>query len=637
LAEYLTPAVYIEETSFRARSIEGVATSTAGFAGVTRYGPVSYSLSTPPLVPPPAGTTAPKPPSVVVPPPLVTSYGEFERAFGDLADVRGKTNFTAFAARAFFANGGQRLYIARVFPFADEGADGATGAANISANEATFAKRTVQPPTGTGVGATPPPPVAQWRARWPGAAGREIKVSVALRRSKNIIVGGSRLSMVREFALVELLDVDATPKDLNPANLRTVHANDSGGLVLINDDAANPEGLTGKAAYHLQVDVAVSWGSRTDTYTELAIDSRHPRSVLTALSLTDPADSLSLVWLRPAGAVTSTPAAASLLVALLNNPTGYLTEGGADAAVAATEFAGLPVDDEHSDRGPTGLSALGTIDDIAIVAVPDTGRFTGDEAGQVVTDLIGHCEKLRYRVAVVDPPQGLSISGVRAFRTAFDSSYGALYYPWVEIIDPRATPEPGAPPPKLPLPPSGFVAGVYARTDIDRGVHKAPANEIIRSISGFESAVTYGQQGVLNPDGINALRFFPGRGNRIWGARTLSSDPEWKYVNVRRLFVYLEHSIDKATQWAVFEPNNERLWGSIRRAVEDFLFVRWRDGALLGTRPEEAYFVRCDRTTMSQNDLDNGRMICLVGVAPTYPAEFVIFRIGQWTADSPAT
>jgi len=184
------------------------------------------------------------------------------------------------------------------------------------------------------------------------------------------------------------------------------------------------------------------------------------------------------------------------------------------------------------------------------------------------------------------------------------------------------------------LPPSGFVAGIYARSDIERGVHKAPANEVVRGLTKFELNINRARQDVLNPEGVNCLRFFEGRGSRVWGARTMSSDPEWKYVNVRRLFIYIEHSIDKATQWAVFEPNNDRLWANIRRMVEDFMFVLWRDGALIGQKPEEAYFVRCDRTTMTQNDLDNGRMICLVGLAPSRPAEYVIFRVGQWTADS---
>ena len=223
---------------------------------------------------------------------------------------------------------------------------------------------------------------------------------------------------------------------------------------------------------------------------------------------------------------------------------------------------------------------------------------------------------------------------IRDFRGKFDSKYAALYHPWIEILDPTGAPAQGAPPRRLLLPPSGFVAGIYARSDIERGVHKAPANEVVRGLTRFEANINKARQDVLNPEGINALRFFEGRGNRVWGARTMSSDPEWKYVNVRRLFIYIEHSIDKGTQWAVFEPNNERLWANIRQTVEDFLLVLWRDGALLGDKPEQAYFVRCDRTTMTQNDLDNGRLICLIGVAPVKPAEFVIFRIGQWTADA---
>jgi len=184
------------------------------------------------------------------------------------------------------------------------------------------------------------------------------------------------------------------------------------------------------------------------------------------------------------------------------------------------------------------------------------------------------------------------------------------------------------------LPPSGFMAGIYGRVDVARGVFKAPANEVVQGLDRFESNIDKGRDEVLNPEGINALRFFPDRGYRVWGARTLSSDPLWIYINVRRLFIYLEHSIDKATQWAVFEPNNETLWARIAQSVRDFLQVQWLSGALLGATADQAFFVRCDRSTMTQNDLDNGRMICLVGVAPTRPAEFVIFRIGQWTADA---
>jgi len=184
------------------------------------------------------------------------------------------------------------------------------------------------------------------------------------------------------------------------------------------------------------------------------------------------------------------------------------------------------------------------------------------------------------------------------------------------------------------MPPSGFVSGIYARNDINRAVYKAPANEIVNLAIGFEKMLNKAQQEVLNPAGVNCFRFFEGRGFRLWGARTMSSDSEWKYVNIRRYFAYLEHSIDKGTQWAVFEPNGPLLWANVRGTIDEFLFNEWQNNALMGDKPEKAYFVKCDRTTMTQSDLDNGRLVCLIGVAPLYPAEFVIFRIGQWTADA---
>jgi phage tail sheath protein FI len=207
-----------------------------------------------------------------------------------------------------------------------------------------------------------------------------------------------------------------------------------------------------------------------------------------------------------------------------------------------------------------------------------------------------------------------------------DSSYAALYYPWYTIVDPVTRQE-------INVPPSGAVAGIYARNDIERAVYKAPANEVVDTAIGLETILNKSQQDILNPAGVNCFRFFEGRGFRLWGARTISSDPEWKYVNLRRYFAYLEHSIDKGTQWAVFEPNGPILWANVRSTIADFLLNEWANGALLGDKPETSYFVKCDRSTMTQNDLDNGRLVCLVGVAALRPAEFVIIRIGQWTAD----
>jgi len=350
----------------------------------------------------------------------------------------------------------------------------------------------------------------------------------------------------------------------------------------------------------------------------------------------DPENENAVVWLDwdPTTSVGN-DVAANLMVALQANSNKRLTGGHDGDMVSAADIAGEDADPDDATKKATGLAALGELDDIAIVAAPDGGAMDDlDESKAVGDALIVHAEQLRYRIAIVDAPPGSSMTEIRNFRGKFDTKYAALYHPWIEILDPTERPQQGAPPRRLTLPPSGFVAGIYARTDILRGVYKAPANEVVNGLTKFEININKPRQDVLNPEGINALRFFPGRGSRVWGARTMSSDPEWKYVNVRRLFIYLEHSIDKSTQWAVFEPNNERLWANIRSTIEDFLLVQWKSGALMGNKPEQAFFVRCDRTTMTQNDLDNGRLIVLIGVAPTYPAEFVIFRIGQWTADS---
>jgi hypothetical protein len=379
---------------------------------------------------------------------------------------------------------------------------------------------------------------------------------------------------------------------------------------------------------------------------ELATSPRQKRYIGHILQRDDPEDEDSMVWLdfdedlfaRP-GDLNPPPEQrfrpAALLQGLLATETIRLENGNDGLMAPPADLAGREADLDHQEVKVTGLAALGEIDDIAIVALPDGSTYDNEDTCHAAAEaLLGHAGSLRYRIAIVDAPKGSSVNEVRSFRGRHDSTYAALYHPWIEILDPTERPAQGAPPKRLMLPPCGFVAGIYARNDITRGVHKAPANEVVLGLTRFEANINKGRQEVLNPEGINALRFFEGRGHRVWGARTISSDPEWKYVNVRRLFIYLEHSIDNGTQWAVFEPNNERLWVNIRRTIESFLLVLWRDGALLGATPEEAFFVRCDRTTMTQNDLDNGRLICLIGVAPVKPAEFVIFRIGQWTADA---
>jgi phage tail sheath protein FI len=303
---------------------------------------------------------------------------------------------------------------------------------------------------------------------------------------------------------------------------------------------------------------------------------------------------------------------------------------GDDAIVGTTfgdtDYIGTPGTDPELD---TGLYTLRNVEEISIVAVP--GRTSPAIQGA----LINHCELLRYRFAVLDGrrPPGDSIADIRDQRQQFDTKYAALYHPWLLIPDPYPV---TATPPDYPIPPSGHVVGVYARTDIERGVHKAPANEVVRGVVGLQRVLNKEQHDILNPYpvNVNVIRDFRtnNRGIRVYGGRVITSDSDWKYVNVRRLLIFIEASIDRGLQWVVFEPNAEPLWARVRRSIANFLTLVWRNGGLEGTKVEEAFFVKCDRTTMTQTDIDQGRLIVLVGVAPVKPAEFVIVRIGLWTA-----
>ena len=300
----------------------------------------------------------------------------------------------------------------------------------------------------------------------------------------------------------------------------------------------------------------------------------------------------------------------------------FFNEGGARLYIARIK---RPL--KSAANWTAALNALLAVEEISTVAAPGATEL-GVFGETVQTQLIAHASAARaYRFAVLDVPRGLAPNEARAWRDKFNSPFAAFYYPWVST--------PGAPgAPEILLPPSGFLCGIYARSDVARGVSKAPANEVIRGAIGFERDLDTAALELLNPAGVNCLRTFPGRSLRVWGARTAASDPEWKYLNVRRYFNYLEHSIDTGTQWAVLAPNGEALWANVRRSIENFLLNEWQGGALLGDKPEKAFFVKCDRSTMTQNDLDQGRLVCLIGVAPVRPAEFVIFRIGQRTADA---
>ena len=323
---------------------------------------------------------------------------------------------------------------------------------------------------------------------------------------------------------------------------------------------------------------------------------------------------------------------------------GFLQNGGSRCYVVNVG-EGNPI--TGGGRGRTGLEVLEQIDEIAIVAAPGYTDAASYDA------VLTHCEKLEDRVAILDAPRTVQAinqltrvaavevpddeggegggeaeegrgPGLRARDS--DGGYGAFYFPWITISDPLA-------PNKLVnVAPSGHIAGIWARNDATRGVHKAPANEGVRGALNLTYRLTRAEQGGLNQAGVNCIRFFATEGIRVWGARTLAGDPEWRYLNVRRLFNMIKESIAQNTRWIVFEPNDYTLWKSIRRDISAFLTVLWRDGALMGRTPEEAFFVKCDDETNPPEIIDQGKVVTLIGIAPVKPAEFIIFRISQHQA-----
>ncbi len=298
-------------------------------------------------------------------------------------------------------------------------------------------------------------------------------------------------------------------------------------------------------------------------------------------------------------------------------------------AVPGRAFAG-------SESARTGISGLTIADDVTMVMVPDLVTAATKDDGSidlgmwktVQLALINHCEGQANRMAVLDAPPGMSPQQIKEWRSdtaMYDSAFAALYYPWIEVSNPAATNGDT----EIMVPPSGHLAGIWARTDDTRGVWKAPANEIVRGALNVETNITKAEQGLLNPIGINCIRPFGTQGIRVWGARTLSSNTDWTYINVRRLFNMIETTIMNGTSFAVFEPNDQKLWEGLKRTVGSFLRGLWRDGALFGATAEQAFYVKCDDETNPPDSIDQGKVVVEVGIAPVKPAEFVIFRVAQ--------
>jgi uncharacterized protein len=286
----------------------------------------------------------------------------------------------------------------------------------------------------------------------------------------------------------------------------------------------------------------------------------------------------------------------------------------------------------------SGVNGLEVAEDAKIVCFPDlmalyqAGRVNMEGVQAVQQAMLDHAQNMGNRVAILDSPPGMTPQQIRDWRMKevnYDSKYAALYYPWIKVADPVS----GG---SIMVPPCGHMAGIWARSDGQRGVHKAPANEVIAGCIGLEYQTTSSEQAILNPEGVNVIRTFPGRGIRVWGARTLSSDPSWRYLNVRRLFNYVEESLMRGTQWVVFEPNDMDLWERVKRDISAFLVRTWRDGALFGATAGEAFYVKCDAENNPPETRDVGQLIIEVGIAPVKPAEFVIIRLSQMQSGSSA-
>ncbi|MFI6821623.1 phage tail sheath family protein [Micromonospora sp. NPDC050187] len=390
--------------------------------------------------------------------------------------------------------------------------------------------------------------------------------------------------------------------------------------------------LPGPAGQDLSVEVTDASEGGDDTFKLVVKQAGKPVETLDNLTtrrgsgnvVTAVKQQSKLIQIEEVKGATLAPPRRGAEVALATAGLPATTGADGDLRVRAEDYVG-----DVSDR--TGFAGLEAIEDVTMLSVPDLAAayqrgLIDDEAFKAVQlAMIAHCELMGDRVAILDPPPGLHPQRLKEWRqdvAGYDSKYATLYWPWIKIMDPaqgRA----------VFMPPSGHVAGVWARNDDTRGVHKAPANEIIRGALALESGLTKGEHDQLNPTGVNCIRAFPGQGIRIWGARTLSSDAEWRYLNVRRLFNWIEKSILLGTNWVVFEPNDPRLWDAVRRVITMFLRRVWRSGALMGDTWSEAFFVKCDAENNPPENLDAGILTVDIGIAPVKPAEFVVFRLSQ--------
>ena len=596
MAEYLSPGVYVEEVESGAVPMEGVSTSTAGFIGMAERGPV------------------------IGRPQLVTNFADYQRMYGSyLSEAKyGDYRFLPYAVEQFFLHGGSRAFIMRVVP------------------------------QGAKCSATSGSAVLKFTAANPGEWGDRLRVTItpaSKAKTQALEAIDDRSVRVKSCDGFTAGDVVEFYDGRTLSHNRVKSAID--GVLSFEEpigcDIVDTNLLPKKVIKTCEFNVSVRFEDAEETYLNVSLNesassyiaARMQKSELVTVEVGKvpaqpaaqaPAEKKDDKKDEKAPAVAPAAKAAGVMppykaVGGVGESLSLGFSGGSDGNIGGTKAS----DYMGSDNGPgkrTGIQAFLENAQVSIMAVP------GVTDSDVQLALVAHCENTKSRFAVLDIPlDKKKVGDVLDHRNMFDTSYAALYHPWLEVFDPLARKS-------SYMPPSGAMVGIYARTDTERGVQKAPANEVVRGCTGLSCPYNEGEQDILNPQGVNLIRSFTGRGIRVWGARTASSNPLWKYINVRRLFIFVEESLKANTNWVVFEPNSEALWGRVQRTIELFLSSMWRSGALAGTSPGEAFFVNIGRSTMTQDDIDNGRLICNIGIAPVKPAEFVIFRITQHTVES---
>lgn len=574
MAEYLSPGVYVEEFDSGGQPLEGASTSTAGFIGLAQRGAIEGL------------------------PELITSFADFRRIFGSyLSDNEfGEYRFLAYAVEQFFMNGGSRCYVMRVAPA------NAKVASNVSEEEAESAMLRIT-------------------AKNPGSWGNMIRIILEpASKAKTQIydVLDEQTYRVKASAGFNPGDIVAftVGEEVQYSQVVASQDNEIKLAAPLTGEVIDQNLLPEKVLTTCEFNVHVFYGNEAETFERCSLNiaaANHVEKVLSRSNIIQVVD-------QSQGHQSETIVHPLQIISQLEElgQAQITFSGGSDGSIDQLSAA----DYNGEDNGPgrrSGIQAFIDNEEVSIIAVP------GITDPNVQLNLVAHCENTGSRIAILDVPrEKTKVADVLTHRNIFDSNYAAMYHPWLQVFDPLDKRN-------IYVPPAGSMAGIYSRSDQTRGVHKAPANEVIRGCVGLDVQYNKGEQDILNPKGVNLIRTFTGQGIRVWGARTCTSNTLWKYVNVRRLFIFLEESIKRGTNWVVFEPNDEQLWARVHRTIDAFLTRVWRDGALMGSNPSEAFYINIGRNTMTQDDIDNGRLICVIGVAPVKPAEFVIFRITQKT------